>query len=335
MIKVLNSLKIKNLSLKNRIVLPPMASNKADPSGSVNDENLKYYSNITKGGYFSLVITEHAFVEENGKCTSNQLSAADNSKIKGLSELADVIHKNGSYAILQINHSGSKGINIEENKAPSPVDFVLDTACKVKYWKAEKTLSEEEIRGITNKFRDAAVRAEKAGFDGIELHSAHGFLLNQFYSPLTNKRDDNYGGSIENRLRIHTEIIKAVKEAVSDSFIILVRLGALDYKDGGNTLEDAVKAAKILEKSGIDILDISGGLRGYAVKELSGAGYFNNVTSEIKKHISIPVILTGGVTLIKEAEQLLEDNKADLIGVGRAVLKDNEWAKKEFDKLDD
>lgn len=330
--KVLDSLKIKKLSLKNRLVLPPMATNKANSDGSVNDEIISYYREITKGGYFSLVITEHAFVEENGRCTSNQLSVADDSKINGLSEIADAIHKNGSYAVLQINHSGSKGINIEENKAPSPVDFTLDTACKVKYWKSKNSLSEEEIKNITEKFKEAALRAEQAGFDGIELHSAHGFLLNQFYSSLTNKRNDNYGESIENRLRIHADIIKAIKDAVSDDFIIMLRLGALDYNDGGSTLEDAVKAAEVLEKLGIDILDISGGLCGYTVKGLSGAGYFGTVTSEIKKHISIPVILTGGINHIEEADQLLNDSKADLIGVGRAVLKDHEWAKKEFEK---
>lgn len=330
---VKQNLKIKDSNFKNRLVLPPMATNKATDEGIVTEEIVRYYDEKTAGGYFSLVILEHAHVEEAGRCTSNQLSIGDDDKIEGLSKIADIIHKNGSYAVIQLNYAGAKGICKETNKAPSRVDFTLDTLCKVKYWTAYQEFTKVEIKNIVQKFTDAALRAKKAGFDGIELHSAHGFLLNQFYSPYTNKRTDEYGGTVENRLRIHREIIKSVREVVGEEFLILVRLGAVDYIDNGSDKKDAVKAAEILEKSGVDIIDISGGLCGYTIKGITSAGYFGDITSEIKNHVSVPVILTGGVEHIQQAEELLKENKADLIGVGRAVLKDSAWAEKEFNKI--
>ena len=166
------------------------------------------------------------------------------------------------------------------------------------------------------------------GFDGVEIHSAHGYLLNQFYSPLTNKRTDEYGSSnMNNRLRLHLEIIKSVRKVVGKEYPIALRLGACDYMDGGSTIEDGVEAAKILAEAKIDLLDISGGFCGYVRPQANNQGYFQELTIAIKKVVNIPVILTGGITDSIAAEELLQDNKADMIGVGRAILKDSSWAK--------
>ena len=163
----------------------------------------------------------------------------------------------------------------------------------------------------------------------MEIHSAHGYLLNQFYSPLTNKREDEYGaGCMENRLRFLLETVKAVREAVGPDFPIAVRLGGCDYAEGGSSIRDAVQAAVMLEKAGVDLLDISGGFCSYRKPGDETPGYFSDMTQPIKQRVKIPVILTGGVHSGRQCEKLLEEGLADLIGVGRAILTDSAWAQK-------
>lgn len=154
------------------------------------------------------------------------------------------------------------------------------------------------IYGDNSGFQRCSPTSEGTGFDGVEIHSAHGYLLNQFFSPLTNKRSDGYGGDVKNRIKIHLEVIKAVRQAVGEDFPVFLRLGACDYMEGGTTAEDSKIAVK-----------------------------------EIKKAVSIPVILTGGITEVQAAEKLLEEGKADLIGVGRAIYKDSQWTQKAIESL--
>lgn len=162
----------------------------------------------------------------------------------------------------------------------------------------------------------------------MEIHSAHGYLLNQFFSPITNRRTDEYGGILQNRIRLHLEVIAAVREAVGEEHAVLLRLGAIDDLEGGTRVEDSVFAATEFEKAGVDMLDITGGLSGYMRPGHAEPGYFAEFSEPIKKAVSIPVILTGGVTEPEQAEELLAAGKADLIGVGRAILKDSDWAQR-------
>lgn len=185
-----------------------------------------------------------------------------------------------------------------------------------------------DIQKVVDDFAKAAIRAKKAGYDGVEIHSAHGYLLNQFYSPLTNKRTDEYSGStLMGRIKLHLDVIQTVREAVGKDYPIALRLGACDYIPGGSTLQDSIAAAKEFEKAGIDLLDISGGFCGYINPYSKEQGYFSEITEELKKHISIPIILTGGIVDAAAAEKLLLENKTDLVGVGRAILKNSDWAK--------
>lgn len=325
MSKVKEHIQLGNKELTSRLVIPPMATNKANADGTVTLEIVEYYANLTRNDNFSLVILEHACVEERGRCSSNQFSLSADDKTESFRKLVEAIHNNHKTVIAQINHSGAKGYIEETNVSPSKIHDEIGTLCRVKYLRSEHELTKEEIEDITDKFAAAAVRAKEAGFDGVELHSAHGFLLNQFYSVYTNKRQDEYGGSVKNRVRIHTEIVKKIREKLGKDFIIAVRLGTVDFIEGGSTLTDAVEASAELEKAGIDLLDISGGLTGYTREGREEPGYFSDITSEIKKNVSIPVILTGGFTTLSQAENFLEDGKADLIGIGRAVLKDHNW----------
>ncbi|HEY8891907.1 MAG TPA: NADH:flavin oxidoreductase [Clostridium sp.] len=312
------------LTLNNRLVMPPMATSKSNEDGKVSKDILDYYDEKSRGGYISLIIIEHSFITQKGKASDRQLSVADDRIVEGIRELANIIHKNGSKTVMQINHAGSaatKKVTGYDPVGPSAIS-------NPRLGNVPKELTKEEIRDIILGFKDAARRVKEAGFDGVEIHSAHGYLLNQFLSPLTNKRTDEYGGDLLGRIKIHLEIIKVVREVVGEEFPILLRLGACDYMDGGITIEDSKIASLAFEKAGVDILDISGGFCGYTVPGNTSQGYFSSLTQAIKEVVSVPVLLTGGITQVPAAEELLSSGKADLIGVARAIYKDSSWAEK-------
>jgi NADPH2 dehydrogenase len=326
---LLEPMQVGNLMLSNRIVMPPMATSKAEADGKVSQSILDYYKEKSEGGYIALIIIEHSFISPEGKASNNQMSVAEDSVIDKLRELSQVIKHNGSKAVMQLNHAGgaaSKEIIGGIPVAPSAV-------AQPRSGNIPHELTKEEIKDVVEAFKNAACRIKEAGFDAVEIHSAHGYLLNQFFSPLTNKRTDEYGGDVHNRIRIHLEVIKAVREAVGEGFPILLRLGASDYMEGGSTFEDAQIAAKEFERAGVNMLDISGGHCGFSVPGITGQGYFAPLTAAIKEVVSIPVILTGGITEAQAAEELLKEGKADLIGVGRAVLQDSKWAQKAVESL--
>ncbi len=325
-----SSITINTMHLNNRLVMPPMATAKADGEGNVTDELISYYEEKAKGGYIGMIIVEFEFISQQGKAHPRQVSIADDSKIEGLKRLTDAVHDQGCKVIAQIVHGGgatNSEITGMETVSPSCIPFRT-------YAGGERALTAAEIETIVSDFAKAAVRAKKAGFDGVEIHSAHGYLLNQFCSPYTNRRTDEYGGTVEKRLKIHKDVIKAVREAVGEDYPILMRLGAYDDLDGGNKLAEAVEMAEILSDTSLDALDISGGLMGYMIKGREDRqGYLSDVTKAIKEKVSIPVILVGGVTDIHAADQLIADGCADMVGVGRAMLNDSEWAKKAFAEL--
>lgn len=318
-------IKIGNLDLKNRLVMPPMATAKSSENGEVTSQLCDYYGEKTAGGYIGLVITEHSYVSIEGKASKGQLSIADDSTVEGLRRLTDGIHENGSKVIAQINHAGG----VANSQITGRPALGASTVKMPKFPETPIAMTRQDIGKVVADFAAAAARAKKAGFDGVEIHSAHGYLLNQFYSPLTNTRSDEYGAdTMYHRLRLHLEIIKAVRDVVGQDYPVALRLGACDYMEGGSTVQDGAEAAKILEQAGIDLLDVSGGFCGYIRTGTTEQGYFQELTEAMKKVVSIPVILTGGITESAAAETLLQEHKADLIGVGRAILKDSSWARK-------
>jgi 2,4-dienoyl-CoA reductase-like NADH-dependent reductase (Old Yellow Enzyme family) len=246
-----------------------------------------------------------------------------------LKELANIIHKNGSKAIMQLNHAGSLSrsevtLNTVGPSAVLNPRKLNDTV--------PRELKKEEIKEIVEKFKLAAIRSKEAGFDGVEIHSAHGYLLNQFLSPLTNKRADEYGNGIYGRIKFHLEVIKAVREAVGNSHV-LIRIGASDYMEGGTSIEDLKVAAKSFEESGVDMIDITGGMCGFILPDNKEQGYFSELSETVKSVVKIPVILTGGITEASAAEKLLMEEKADFIGVGRAILNDSGWARNAIESI--
>lgn len=318
------------LNLGSRLVMPPMATAKSSENGMVTKELCDYYDEKSKGGYFGLIITEHSYICPEGKASAGQLSVAEDSAIDGLKRLTRVIHQNGSKVMAQLNHAGG-------NTSLAITGHPPLSASATAFFQAKndgvppREMDENDIQKVIDAFCAASLRAKAAGFDGVEIHAAHGYLLNQFFSPLINHREDRYSGKTpEGRTRLILEILQAVRRAVGEDFPLAVRLGACDYTPGGTTIADSVWAAAAFEKAGIDLLDISGGMCGWRNPLSSEPGYFSETTEAIKKKVSTPVILTGGITDAAEANDLLAAGKADLIGVGRAVLNDSLWAKKAF-----
>lgn len=310
-------IRIGQVKVNNRLVMPPMQTNKTD-HGHVTEELVRYYRERAVMSRPGIIITEHSCIAESGRAAEGQLTIASDESVVEHRRLTDAIHEGGSKAFVQLNHAGSNGIG--ESVSASAVSIPVK-----KLLKRPRALTADEILEIERQFADAAARAVKAGYDGVEIHCAHGYLLNQFYSPLTNKRSDDYGGSLENRLRFTLETVACVRGAVGGEIPIAVRLGGADYLPGGSKEEDAVEACKLLEAAGVDLLDLSGGMCFYMRPGHLEAGYFASMSAKVKSAVSVPVLLTGGVKKVADAEALLADGKADLIGVGRALLKDAAW----------
>ena len=311
-------IQVGSLRLRNRIVMPPMATGKA-VNGAPGEEMTEYYRQRAMGT--GLVIVEHEYVMQQGMAHPGQLSMASDSVIPAYRKLTDAIHGEGAAVIAQLNHAGVKAM---DTGLPPAGPSVLPTKEGVSV-----AMDLEQIRAVAAAFTAAAVRAKAAGFDGIELHSAHGYLLNQFYSPLTNHREDEYSAeSVANRTRLHGEIIRAVRAAVGTDFIIALRFGACDYAENGSKIEEIPEAVSAFESAGADLIDISGGVTGFMRPGHTEPGYLKELSHAAKSAGTVPIILTGGVTEAQDMEALLQEGAADLIGIGRALLKDPAWSVK-------
>jgi len=311
---LLDSLEVKGLTLKNRIVMPPMQTSLATLEGAVTHKLVQHYTRRSKA--LGLLIVEHSYVSLDGKLSERQLGIYNDRLLSGLEKLSSSVHATGTPLVVQINHAGRTASKEVTGKKP-----VAPTASG-----NARELKVEEIEALTEAFAKAAERAMKAGFDGVEVHGAHGFLLNQFWSPLTNQRSDKYGGSLENRMLFPLQVVERVKEKVGGK-LLLYRLGSCDLDSAGVQIEDSEKFASKLEKAGVDIIDVSGGLCGSRPANLqSTQGYFIPQAQKIKKRVNIPVIGVGGITEPEYADSLIRERLIDLAAVGRALLKDPDWA---------
>lgn len=315
---------IGNLTLKNRLVMPPMATAKADEAGRVTQAVCDYYQERARYSKIGLIITEHSFVCLQGKAHPGQTSLAAGADLAGWRRLTETVHGEGVRIFAQLSHAGTAAISEVTGQTPVGPSAVFHP-------KQTKELPEEmtvaQIHAVARAFGEAARRAREAGFDGVEIHSAHGYLLNQFYSPLVNRREDAYGPqSVENRTRFHREVLEAVRREAGEEYPVAVRLGGCDDQAGGSTLEDCVEACRILEENGADLVHLTGGMQGFVRPGHGEPGYFRDMSVAVKEKVNIPVLLTGGVTTLAQAEELLEQGCADLIGVGRAIFRNPHWA---------
>jgi NADPH2 dehydrogenase len=316
LVGLLDPLEVKGLTLKNRIVMPPMHTGLASTEGAVTDELVEHYTRRSEA--IGLLIIEHSYVSIDGRLSERQLGIYDNSLVPGLKKLCSSIHSTSTPVVIQITHAGrlaSEEITGTSPVAPSPSGDA-------------RKLRVGEIEALPETFALAAERAVRAGFDGVEVHGAHGFLLNQFFSPLTNRRRDKYGGPLENRMRFPLEVVEKVKEKLGGR-LLLYRLGSDDLDPKGTQIEDSQKFAVKLEEAGVNIIDVSGGLCGSRPAQLQNKqGYFIPQAHQIKSVTDIPIIGVGGITEPEYANKLIQQGQVDLVAVGRQLLTDPDWAKK-------
>ena len=319
---LLDPLTVKGLTLRNRIVMPPMQSGRASFAGEVTGRLISFY--VRRSGAVGLPIVEHAYISPTGKIGPKQLGIYSDSLVGGLEKLATSIHYVGAPAVIQITHAGGVANKKVIGAQPAGPSARGKT----------RGLEIDEMHAIAEEFASAAERAAKAGFDGVELHGAHGYLLNQFFTPLLNTRTDEYGGSLENRMRFPLQVVRKVRERLGGKLLLLYRLGADDLAPNGTHIEDAVAFAVKLEEAGVDVIDVSGGMCGSEPKQLKHVvGYFVPQAAQIKKAVRVPVVGVGGIRDARFADGLVRDGKVDLVAVGRALWKDAKWAQKAVETL--
>jgi len=325
MAKLFECTKIKDMELKNRIVMPPMCMYSTDDSGYTNDWHYIHYATRAIGGV-GLIIVEATAVEKRGRITDRDLGIWDDSHVEGLSRIVDLCKKHGAKIAIQLGHAGRKcEVKSEDIIAPSSIAFNEE-------YKVPKEMSKEDIKTVIKAFKEGAKRALLAGFDAIEIHAAHGYLINQFLSPLTNKRTDEYGGSLENRARLLKEIIEEVRKVWPESKPLIIRVSAEDYVKEGNHPEDLAEIINLVKEKGVDLVDVSSGA--VVPAEIKAyPGYQIKFAEIIKNRTGLPVIAGGLISEAEMAEEILSNNRADLVFWGRELLRNPYWPLQAAKKL--
>ena len=343
--KLFKPISLKGLSLKNRIVMPPMRTDLAFLNEDmITDRLINYYAERAKGGA-GLIIVEHAEILPLTHRAKGwkPLYAGEDKMIPQLKILADVIHQHGARAGIQLIHWGrlfSTDVTGAEAVAPSPIPVgIFYTSDSSKRPELPKELTVKEIEKLIDIFADAVQRVQKAGFDMVELHFGHGYLVHQFFSPYTNKRTDEYGGTIEGRTKFGCAILQRVKEKSGDDFPVSVRISGDEYLKGGMTLHETQIIAQTLEKAGADFIHVSAGtypsdgdtalLKATSTPPMSfPRGCFVHLAEGIKKVVNIPVIAVGRINDPDLADEILIQGKADLVSIGRGLISDPELPQK-------
>lgn len=315
-------IRIGTMEVGNRFVVPPMGTNLANPDGTVSEDLIAYWEARAKGGW-GLLIVEIAGVDPLGKAIPHQLGLWDDKFIPGYKKLVDTVHRYGAKIAVQIHHAGrqtsSDILGGEEPVAPSAVPCFVSQ-------ETPRELTTEEVYQLIEKFGDAAARAREAGFDAVEIHGAHGYMVAQFMSQHTNKRVDEFGGSLYNRMRFPVEVIRDVRRKVGGSFPIIFRMSADERIVDGRKIEESKAVASIVEDAGVDAVHVSTGVYGsmqYIVPPPDvSPGFILPDAGEIKKAVSIPVIGVGRINDPVLAKQAIQTGQADLLAWGRQSLAD-------------
>ena len=327
--------RIGNVEIKNRLVMTPMGTNLAELDGTVGSAMLAYFEARAIGGC-GLIMPEICRVNDvHGAGMLRQISATKDLHIPGLAKLAETVHKHGSKIFIQLHHPGREGSS--DLIGGQPCVSASDRMCKVSMQET-RPLTLNEIHELVGQFGDAALRCKKAGIDGIELHCAHGYLLQQFLSPYTNQRTDEYGGSFENRMRIVLEIIEDIRKKCGPDFPLGCRVSVDEFLEHVGVTEDyihiqdGVKICMTLEAAGVDFIDVSCALYEtglMAVEPISfPQGWRKQFIKAVKDHVKVPVIAVSSIREPEVAEAFLEEDIVDFVGMGRSWLADPEWGKK-------
>lgn len=329
MANLFTPLAIKNITLKNRIVVSPMCEYSSS-DGFANDWHLVHLGSFAVGGA-GLIITEATAVSPDGRITFADLGIYEDAHIDKLKQITDFIHQHDSFAGVQLAHAGRKASHHEPWKGNAQIPSDQPNGWKavgpsaipfVETEEAPLALDKEGIEKIKADFTIAAARALKAGFDVIELHAAHGYLIHQFLSPISNHRTDEYGGSFENRIRLLLEVIVAVKKSWPVENPLFVRISATEWTEGGWSADDSVALGKILKEKGVDLIDCSTGGNVATAKIPLKPGYQVEFAEKVSKGADILTGAVGLITTPEQANMIIENEQADLVFLAREMLRD-------------
>jgi 2,4-dienoyl-CoA reductase-like NADH-dependent reductase (Old Yellow Enzyme family) len=341
--RLFSPIQLSGVTVPNRVFVSPMCEYSSE-DGSSNDWHLVHLGSRAVGGA-GLVLTEAAAVLPEARITPQDLGLWKDEHIAGLRRIVDFLHQQGARAGVQLAHAGRKASMArpwaaeqraltpkeggwENVMAPSALPFAENYAPPV-------ALDLAGIQGVTRAFVHAAERAVEAGFDLVEIHSAHGYLLHEFLSPLSNQRSDAYGGSFENRIRLLVEVVDAVRAALPSELALLVRISATDWAEGGWDIEQSVALARVLKQHKVDLIDVSsGGLTPRQVMAV-GPGYQTSFAERIRREAEIPTGAVGLITAAAQAEHILRTGQADLVLLAREFLREPYWALKAAGELGD
>lgn len=314
------------VALRNRFVRSATWEGLATEEGACTPELAKVIADLAEG-QMGLIISSHAFVAPEGQAGPRQIAVYDDRFVEGLKLLAGAAHDHHSKIVLQLAHAGIRAfrpLTRREPIGPSPLERTEG--------ERGRAMTTEEIEDTIAAFVAAARRAEEAGFDGVQIHAAHGYLLSQFLSPHFNRRTDNYGGSLKNRVAVVLEILRRTKATMGDSFPVLIKLNSEDFLDDGFTIREMLQVAAMLEEAGIDAIELSGGVNdpachyspvreGTPLTEEEEA-YYRPAARRYRERIHVPLILVGGIRSYDVAKELVEDGLADYVALSRPLIRE-------------
>lgn len=318
--------KVGSLELPNRIVFAATSSELADQDGFVGDDLVEYYAERARGGA-GLLVLEATYVEQEGKRLHHNAMLHDDCYIPGLRKVVQAAHAEGAKIAIQLNHGGRESIPHVSGSVPLAPSPIASQFTGVGDAVIPKELTSGEIERIIDRFAEAARRARDAGFDAVELHGAHGYLIGEFLSPDSNKREDEYGGSVEGRAYFCVRLIRAIKDRLGEGYPVIVRMNGRDHVRHGLELEDAVEMAVMFEAAGADSISMSGGVHAshpyMVVPGMSvDRGCYVSYSDAVRRRVSVPVMVVGRINTPDLAEQILDDGQADFICLSRALIAD-------------
>jgi 2,4-dienoyl-CoA reductase-like NADH-dependent reductase (Old Yellow Enzyme family) len=318
--------RIKNILLRNRFVRSATYDGMAKTTGHVSASQIKLISDLAAGGV-GLIIHAITYVHASGQVSSFMNSLAEDEFIPGMQNLTAAAHEHGAKIAVQLYHGGREARFVKTKKQlPIAPSVIADDPF---YRGPYREITEDEIADVVDAFGQAAARALTAGFDAVQIHGAHGYLFSQFLSPFTNRREDQWGGSLANRLRLHRNVYRAIRRTVGADYPVFIKLGVEDGFAGGLTLAEGMKAAEMLAETGYDCLEISSGVRGEKYKGMeyktkinkpAREGYFRNWAQEIKKRVTVPVMAVGGLKSLAMMEEMIQNKEADFISLCRPLI---------------
>ncbi|HIJ55730.1 MAG TPA: NADH:flavin oxidoreductase [Deltaproteobacteria bacterium] len=317
---------INNMTLNNRFVRSATFESMANPDGSCTSDLIRLTRDLAEGEV-GLIITGYAFTSEIGKSRPTQTGVHNDSMIDGLNEMAEAAHAADGAIAMQIAHCGCNSFVMPEGEeaiGPSPISMPQGCRCR------DMTIS--EVKETINDFVSAAIRVKNAGFDGVQLHGAHGYLISQFLSPFYNKRTDEYGGSVENRARFLLEILREIRSAIGSDYPVLVKINSDDFLEDGFVKDEMIQVAIMLEQEGIDAIEISGGTHlspdEYSFSRKTGIVseekelYFKEAAKLYKEKIKVPLMLVGGIRSLNVAEKVVDEGLADYVSLCRPLIRE-------------